>query len=204
MKHEAKRNTAGFTLVEILVAFLIFSIIGVVSSQLLSQTIDAQSKLSDRGERLSNLHRAMQVIQRDIMQLADRPIRDQYGDPLQTLMIGSDGAIEFSRVGWRNPLKLRRAEVQRVAYRIQDNNLMRGSWSVLDRAQDTLPAYQTLLRDVEQIEFYALDSGGNEHSFWPQRPDEQSASTGEIFGIILRIDIPPYGVIERVWEVPNV
>ena len=81
---------------------------------------------------------------------------------------------------------------------------MRGYWSVLDRAQDTLPAYQTLLRDVEQIEFYALDSGGNEHSFWPQRPDEQSASTGEIFGILLRIDIPPYGVIERVWEVPNV
>ena len=194
----------GFTLIEVLVAFLIFAMIGAISAQLLSQTIRAQGDLAERGERLGDIHRAMQIIQRDVMQLVDRPIRDNYGDPLQALVIGSNGAIEFTRAGWRNPLQLPRAEVQRVAYLLQDNKLMRGYWPVLDRAQDTEPAYQTLLNDVEQVEFYALDGSGNEHTFWPQGAANQQDPALALVGIIMRIEIQPYGVVERVWEVPSV
>ena len=194
----------GFTLIEVLVAFLVFAIIGVISAQLLSQTVNAQGDLSERGERLGDVHRAMQIIQRDIMQLVDRPIRDNYGDPLQALVIGSDGAIEFTRAGWRNPLQLPRAEIQRVGYLLQDNKLMRGYWPVLDRAQDTEPAYQTLLHEVDRIEFYALDASGNEHTFWPQAGTDQQDPALALVGIVLRIEIAPYGVVERVWEVPSV
>ncbi len=197
-------KTSGFTLIEVLVAFLIFAIIGVISSQLMSQTISANADLSGRGERLGELHRAMQILQRDIMQLADRPIRDEYGDPLQPLLIGTDGVIEFSRVGWRNPLALPRAEVQRVGYLLQDNALVRGYWPVLDRAQDTEPAYQVLLNEVEQVEFYALDAAGNEHTFWPQPGVDPNDPERALVGIILRIDAAPYGVVERIWEVPSV
>ena len=197
-------RTRGFTLIEVLVAFLIFAMIGVISAQLLSQTIRAQGDLAERGERLGDIHRAMQIIQRDVMQLVDRPIRDNYGDPLQALVIGSNGAIEFTRGGWRNPLQLPRAEVQRVGYLLQDNKLMRGYWPVLDRAQDTEPAYQTLLNDVEQVEFYALDGSGNEHTFWPQGAANQQDPALALVGIIMRIEIQPYGVVERVWEVPSV
>ncbi len=203
MKRITTRQT-GFTLIEILVAFLVFAIIGVVSAQLLSNTINAQDDLSDRGDRLGDIHRAMQIIQRDVMQLADRPIRDNYGDPLQALVIGSDGAIEFTRGGWRNPLQLPRAEVQRVGYLVQDNKLLRGYWPVLDRAQDTEPAYQTLLEDVEQVEFYALDGSGNEHTFWPQAGVSNQDPATALVGIIMRIELAPYGVVERIWEVPSV
>ena len=194
------RQTRGFTLLEVLVAFLIFGIIGVIASQLMSQTVRANESLSLRGERLGAVHRAMQIIQRDVMQMANRPVRDEYGGVLEPLMIGADGAIEFSRVGWRNPLQLPRSQVQRVAYLVQDEKLLRGYWPVLDRAQDTEPAYQTLLEDVEQVEFYALDAGGNEHTFWPTA----GAGDGDsIVGIVLRIDVAPFGVVERVWEVPS-
>jgi len=198
------QRNRGFTLIEVLVAFLIFAIIGMISAQLLSRTINAQDDLADRGQRLGDIHRAMQVIQRDVMQLVDRPIRDTYGDPLQALIIGTDGAIEFTRGGWRNPLKLPRAEVQRVGYLLQDNKLLRGYWPVLDRAQDTEPAYQTLLTDVEQVEFYALDGSGNEHTFWPQTGASSEDPATALVGIILRIEIAPYGVVERIWEVPSV
>jgi hypothetical protein len=72
---------------------------------------------------------------------------------------------------------------------------------VLDRAQDTEPAYQTLLEDVERLEFYALDNFGNEHTYWPQPglpPDVQ------LVAVIARIDLPTFGVVERVWEIPDV
>ncbi|MBT7332754.1 MAG: type II secretion system minor pseudopilin GspJ [Gammaproteobacteria bacterium] len=200
-------KAAGFTLVEVLVAFLIFAIIGVISAQMLSQTVSVQDDLSNRGARLGDLHRAMQIVQRDIIQLANRPIRDQYGDEIGPLIIGSDGLIEFSRTGWRNPLGLQRAEIQRVGYLMQDNKLMRGYWRVLDRAQDTEPAYQTLLEGVERLEFYALDAAGREHTFWPMTAPGNlpgSDPAAALVGLIMRIDIPPYGIFERIWEVPSV
>ncbi len=190
----------GFTLLEILVALTIFAIIGLISSQLMSQTITSNERLRDRGERLQQIHRAMQVMQRDIMQVSSRGVRDEYGGALPPLLIGNDGALEFTRNGWRNPLNLPRAEVQRVGYLWQDDSIVRGYWPVLDRAQDTEPAYQVVLENVEQIEFFALDNLGNEHSFWPQ----PGISGIELAAIIVRMELEPFGVIERIWEVPNV
>ncbi|NOX50579.1 MAG: type II secretion system minor pseudopilin GspJ [Gammaproteobacteria bacterium] len=198
-------KSRGFTLIEVLVALLIFAIIGVISSQLLSQTISSNEHLSERGQRLADIHRAMQIIQRDVMQLTNRPIRDEYGDSKPPLLIGTDGRIEFTRSGWRNPLQLPRAQVQRVGYLWQDNKLIRGYWSVLDRAQNTEPSYQVLLEDVERVEFYAVDASGNQNHFWPI-PGNVTApgSPTNLMGILMRLEIAPFGVVERIWEVPSV
>ncbi|MEM7079817.1 MAG: type II secretion system minor pseudopilin GspJ [Pseudomonadota bacterium] len=194
----------GFTLIEVLVALLIFAVIGVISSQLLSQTINGHGRLTDRGTRLADIHRAMTVLQRDIMQLTRRNIRDEYGDPQPPLLIGTNGAIEFSRTGWRNPLQLPRAEVQRVAYLNQDETLIRGYWPVMDRAQDTEPAYQKLLTGVRQIEFFAIDASGNQHTFWPVPGMDPADPSVQLVGIVLRLDVEPFGIVERLWEVPSV
>lgn len=190
----------GFTLIEILVALFVFAIVGVISSQLLSQSIQSHGQLSDRGKRLADVHRAMQVLQRDIMQISHRNIRDEYGDPQPPLLIGTEGAIEFTRSGWRNPLLLPRAEVQRVGYLLQDNILVRGYWPVLDRAQDSEPAYQNILQDVERLEFYVVDNAGNEHTFWPQ---PGLPSDLKRLAILMRIELPGMGVVERIWEIPS-
>ncbi len=199
----------GFTLLEILVALFVFSIIGVISSQLMSQTIRSHETLTERGHRLTDLHRAMQVIQRDILQISNRPVRDNYGDPLPALQIGPDGVIEFSRAGWRNPLGLPRSESQRVSYLLQDGKLLRGYWTVMDRVQDSEPAYQTLLEGVERVEFFVRDNqSGQPRNFWP--PIGGSANAGgpgsglETVAIVMHLELEGYGDIDRVWEIPDV
>ena len=201
-------KTLGFTLVEILVALLVFAVVGLLSTRLLSQSIDNQNNLQDRGQRLAEIHRAMRVLQRDIVQLSRRKIRDAQGEELPALIVSDQGAIEFSRVGWRNPLRQPRSEVQRVGYRWQDEKIIRGYWLTLDRSYDAEPAYQTLLENVEAIEFFAVDQLGNEHKQWPLDPEANVVTEkGEslyLAAILVRAEIAPYGMIERIWQVPSV
>lgn len=129
----------GFTLMEMLVALAVFAVLGVISATLMSQMLTNEERMGQRSERLGEVQRAMSILKRDLMQITNRPVRDMLGDPLPAVVIDSNGLIEFSRLGWRNPLRSPRSELQRVAYRMHDGNLLRTYWSVLDRSQDTEP-----------------------------------------------------------------
>ena len=198
-----KRSQHAFTLIEILVALFIFALVALISGQLLSRTLSAQDQLQDRGERLALVHRAMQIVQRDLLQLTNRPIRNSDDlERLGPLLINTDGFLEMTRMGWRNPLRHSRSEMQRISYRLEDEKLIRGYWHTLDRGYDAEPAFQTMLEDVKRVEFYVLDIQGEEHKFWP--PMRQNEQVADPIAIILRIEIAPFGVIERIWQVPSV
>lgn len=190
----------GFTLMEILVAMAIFAVVGSISAALMSQVLANDERMGQRSQRLGEVQRAMSVLKRDLMQITDRPVRDMLGDSLPAVEIGSDGLIEFSRLGWRNPLRSHRAEVQRVAYRMHEGDLQRTYWNVLDRSQDTEPLRQRLLTEVQGVEFLALDANGEEHSFWPLRAGGD-AGGAPLAAVIMRLDCEPFGVVERIWLV---
>ncbi len=194
----------GFTLIEMLVVLAVFAVVGLIASQLVSRTINSHAIMSERGARLVEVQRAMQILKRDVTQLTNRPIRDMLGDQIEPIRIGSDGLIEFSRMGWRNPLQQQRAELQRVAYIVEDGDLYRSYWSVLDRAQDSEPVVQKLLGDVEQVEFFALDAAGNEHTFWPLLGSFADDPNTRLVALIMRVEAAPFGIVERLWPVPSV
>ena len=191
----------GFTLIEILVALFIFAVVGLMSAQLLGRTVDSYSVLEQRGERLGQIHRAMLIVQRDMLQFRPRPIRSANGPVLPALQIGEEGALAMTRGGWRNPLQHPRSELQRVGYRLQDDRLVRAYWPLLDWPIEVEPVTQTVLENVDDLEFFALDQQGQEHKFWP--PQNPVAGQAPLAGLILRISMEPVGIIERVWEVPH-
>lgn len=197
------QGNPGFTLMEMLVALTVFAIIGLLCAQLMGRTLSNHEVVSERADRLTEMQRAMSMLKRDLMQITERPIRDILGDSRGPVLIGSDGLIEFSRLGWRNPMRQRRAEVQRIAYVVEDGDLYRAWWSVLDRAQDSEPTRQRLLSGIEQIEFFALDSSGQEYTYWPLLGAEATASGRHLAAILMRLDLPPFGIVERIWPVPG-
>ena len=152
---------------------------------------------------MTEVQRAMQILGRDIMQMSRRSVRDHLGDPQRHLLVGDQGLMEFTRGGWRNPLQSKRSDLQRVAYLVEDETLYRAYWPMLDRGPDTEPVRQELLTGVTEIEFFALDASANEYSFWPQEGFGGSENPSQqLAGIVLRLEIAPFGIVERVWEVP--
>lgn len=193
----------GFTLMEILVALGIFAIIGVIASQLLRQTIEVQDVLSNRGDRLVELQRALNVVSRDLEQVTNRSVRDEFGDPIESLLIDTHGSFQFSRLGWSNLLNKPRSNLQRVEYLFVDDVFIRRYWPVLDRSDTTEPIDQELLTDINELEFVLIDSNGLEHVAWPPLSESLDGTPQEAVAFQLKINVDPFGEISRMWLMPR-
>ena len=79
----------GFTLIEILIAMAIFTLIGLASTGLLTTVIDSNDLSSERFEKLQQLQRAMVIIERDIQQAVPRPVRAE-GETQTVVMAGGE------------------------------------------------------------------------------------------------------------------
>ena len=160
----------AFTLIEILVAMAIFAILSALAYGALSQTLLSAEILSDRMDRLQALQRTMRLLTDDMHQLAPRPVRDELGDnfaPALSTAFQSGFAIELTRNGWNNPMTLPRSTMQRAAYRIEEDELVRYHWNVLDRTLSNEPVSVVLLDGVEAIEFRFFQSDGEYTDQWP-------------------------------------
>lgn len=197
------RASHGFTLLEVMVALAIFAVLGLMSSQMLTRIIKIHDVTITRGDQLGELQRAMQIMQRDVLETTFRSVRDEMGDPIPVIQVGTDIVLELTRSGWRNPLGQRRSELQRVAYQVKDETLMRYYWNVLDRAEDSVPEKQELLHHVTALEVHALDASGNEHAYWPLVGDQTTDPTLQLAGIEIRFDVTPFGEVTRVWDLPQ-
>lgn len=159
----------GFTLIEILVAMAIFTLIGLASTGLLTTVIDSNSLSQERFEKLQLLQRAMVTIERDIQQAVSRPVRAN-GEKREIVMAGGevdgsdDDGIGFVRGGWHNPqLMLPRSTLQYVAYRLRDNKLERLYSNYVDNVIGYEPKVRVLLENIESFKVEFL-SGGNASS----------------------------------------
>jgi general secretion pathway protein J len=166
----------GFTLLEVLIAIGITAMIGLGSWQILNSAIRSSEATQSRLEELNALQKTMLIMSRDFQQLLPRAIRDEYGDYQKALTSKSEFyLIELSRAGWRNPLDDHRSNVQRVAYELDGNTLVRHYWSVLDRSQDSQSLARTLMDGVESVSFKFMNDSGGWLDEWP--PSDASGTT---------------------------
>lgn len=161
----------AFTLVEVLVALAIFGMLAAITYGTLGQTLANAEVLTERMQRLQSVQRTMRYLSEDFMQLAPRPVRadldENFGPALQSANIDSDFVVELTHGGWSNPAALPRGTLQRVAYRIEEGELVRYHWNVLDRTLSNEPAGRVLLDEVDSIVFRFMQDNGEWTEQWP-------------------------------------
>ena len=190
----------GFTLLELLVALLIFAVLAVMAYGGLQVVLDAQKRTETQSMRLAELQTFFAILSRDVEQMIDRGIRDNYGEA-RAALVGDRSSIEFTRTGWRNPAGFTRSHMQRVAYVIDDNKIVREGWQVLDRAQNSEPITTELLNDVNEIEIRFLDQDLQWQSQWPVSGTGSSATPGLPRAVEIVVDVEGWGRITRLFSV---
>lgn len=198
------RETA-FTLIEVLVAVAIFGILAALAYGTLGQTLTSADVLTARMERLASIQRTVRYLVDDFMQLAPRPVRDELGDNLVPTLrtdVQSNYALELTRGGWSNPAGLPRGTLQRVAYRLEDGELIRYYWPVLDRTLSNEPVVHALLDGVDNVEFRFMQENGEWADEWP--PADRVGPLGLRLrprAVEIVVSLDDQGIISRLIEV---
>lgn len=191
MKHD-KSNNQGFTLLELLVAMVIFSLMSVMAYGGLSNVITGNEVIATQEKRLKELQRTMMFLERDMRQLVPRPRTIGFNQYSKAFEYGldSDGLIEFTRAGNPNPIAMKRSSLQRVRYDLEEKTLVRKTWALVDHI-DLDPTSMKLLKDIEIFELRLLDKNNEWQENWKELKEVPKA-------VEINIDHKQWGKITRL------
>ncbi|MGM0952363.1 MAG: type II secretion system minor pseudopilin GspJ [Pseudomonadota bacterium] len=200
----------GFTLMEVLIAVTITSVIGMGIWQVINSVVNSRDRVNDLANQFDGLQKTMLLLERDITQIVNRPARDIYGDFQGALTTREEG-YEFmlTRQGWRNPLGLRRSSLQRVGWEYTGNELRRHYWPVVDQGQEESGREVLLLDNVQTFDVWLLDKDGNRQEQWPPEEVLAELAPGERptaalpRGIDISLEHQQFGEITRTFTLPD-
>jgi len=194
----------GFTLIEVFVALTVFGVMAMLAYMSLGQTLSNADMLNERMDRLQAIQRTVSYLSTELLQAVPRPIRVELGDaPVPALQssFGSEFALQLTHGGWPNPAGVPRSTMQRTAYRIEDGELIRYHWNVLDRTVNNTPLATIMLEDVESLTFRFLQPTNEWTDQWPPLSAQGVPNTSLPRAVEIVLTLADEGEINRLVEV---
>lgn len=168
----------GFTLLELLVAITVLSIVSVIAWRGLDTLVTTRDRLEPEVDETRAMLVAFGQLERDLSQLVNPAFLGLMTSPLNVRPADGAMMIEIARVAAAVPE--RPTEVQTVYYRVIDNTLVRQS-------TPALPAFQAsgaeqfenarLLNDIRSMDVRLWQTGVG----WVP-PGERTATAGTVSG----------------------
>jgi general secretion pathway protein J len=172
---------AGFSLIELLIAIAIFAIVAIMAYSGLNIVLITNQQTTEDAARLAKLQIALTRLQRDIEQYVRH-----------TNLQGNTSYLEFTRAGWRNPAQQQRSSLQRVAYSIENNSLIRTYWRRHDYPQN--PQKLSLLNQIDELRIRYLDLNFQWQQQWNANYPPKA--------IEVTLTLQQWGQISRLFRIP--
>lgn len=169
-------RSAGFTLLEVLVALGIFALFSAMAYGSLVRLLENRERLEIERAFWREISLLYTRMQDDFTQARERRVRDTDGQLLFAFIGQPTGpsaisppSVELTRGGAPTGVS-GRPDLQRIGYRLADGVLYRLTWPVLDRAPGTRPLAVPVFEHVEefQVRFYE-NTWLNQ---WPPQPQQ--------------------------------
>jgi len=206
-RHRRVRLSAarGFTLIELLVAMFLLAILGTAGFQMLFQINSARESIEAQSARLTELQRTFYWLAEDVTQIADRPVRSALGSTLLPLQINLQGEnlFELTRAGWVNPaaeVSPTRSTLQRVAYALEGDKLIRQYWYHLESINEMPDKRRQMLTGVDSLSLRFLDKAGEWKESWPPL---DVTTPGLPAAIEFTLELQDYGNVVRLFSLPG-
>ena len=212
-----RSSSSGFTLVEVLVAMAITAFVAVAGYTSLTAVISGVDSLREESRRLNDINRTFQILGKDLHQLVNRSVYDEFGSRRSAFEGGelAPQMLSFTRAGWHNTVGLPRSTLQRVAYYLDEDQFVRATWPVLDTTGGIEPNELVLLSGVESIDVRFLTgldqlevdrNSQIDRRYWQEnwvpdlsRPD---ALAEPPLAVEIRLQILDWGELERLYVLP--
>ncbi len=195
------RRARGFTLIEILVAVVVLSIMAVAAYAGLDALIHVREGTQQQMRQFQRLQLAMVILTRDLEQAVARPIRRASGDIAPGMLGGNNNVPElaFTRSGRPNPLQKPRSSLERIAYGLDGDQLIRYSYPVLNQAIEHPPLRQVLLKHVTALQVSFMDQFGQVSANWPPlNAEAHKYDRIDPVAITVTLDTKRWGKIKRI------
>lgn len=192
------RKHSGFTLVEILVALFIFTILSLLMAGGLRTVINAQSGTEHSAERLRQLQIVFVRMSRDLEQTVNRPVKLANGKDASAFF-GEPRGFAFTH-GGRAGQSSQHQVLQRTQYSFSRNALWRVVWDVLDQASNSpKPSQREVLENVGDVRFEYLDESNVFHKNWPVSGNSNQPLPR---AVSVTLTIPNWGTVKQIYVIP--
>ena len=160
----------GFTLLEVLVAIAITSVIALLGYRAIASLTESEARLSAESTRWRVLDLFFARLESDMRQAVPRSARNgesrEAGWVGQTADSAGNSSLAFSRAGPEFAIEPGSAG-QRIGYRFRDGIIEVLYWAGYDRPAGAVPAAYPLLTDVARFRLAYLTRSGAWALGWP-------------------------------------
>ncbi len=193
----------GFTLIEVLIAMALFATLSALAYTGLQSVINSKDDTEFELQRLKQIQLSVMHLTKDLSQLSQRDATDALGGRLYRLSTQeSDYTVSFTRNGWRNFAQQNRSTLQRVAYHLEENQLIRTYWMHIDRADEEIKVERAILDNVTDLTFRFLDPDNQWQDDWPDASTLSSGTSVSLpLAVEIRLTLGDWGEITRLVRV---
>jgi len=193
---DSRRRSAymlGLTLIELMVALIIFAILGVLSYRAVSAATDRQVQLAKDFQRWRDITRFLHMTESDILQVVVRPPAPTSSAQPSVMVVPTTDRTQ-SGLGLLT-LDGTSGAVRRRGYWFDGGRIMLMRWPGAETG--SAPLRDSVLEEVTALRVSVLGADGQKSDTWP--PGETVATTALPVAIEIELELPDAGTIRRLF-----